>query len=265
MNILLLTSCNRIKQTLLSLSINAQIIKEPFSILIVDCSTPNVEAKIACNLHQQSDPYNVVKEHNYCSDVNLLYDAGKYFNVLDYKVLHLSPRMQKQQGESTMVSIGLQMAAMMGNRQDNGSNLCLKITGTSIIMYDVLSELNTTLANADVLTIHRANIGGTERSTRIFGCRPEALAPVFAKEGFNKYVDDTTGVYEQRFARIINYHIPTRINYTGRDENGYLLEGGVAMQDSYGRERITKFIKEKGINTNASPYLQDFMDGGIWE
>ena len=80
MNILLLTSCNRIKQTLLSLSLNVQTIKEPFSIIIVDSSTPGISASQMCTQHQNEDPYNVVKPHNYCSDINLLYDAQKYFN-----------------------------------------------------------------------------------------------------------------------------------------------------------------------------------------
>jgi hypothetical protein len=36
------------------------------------------------------------------------------------------------------------------------------------------------------------------------------------------------------------------------------------MQQSYGRNVILNFIKENNINTNATPYLQEFMDGGIW-
>ena len=261
----MITSCNRIKQTLLSLSINAQIIKEPFAILIVDCSTPELEAEEACILLQSQDPYNVVKPHNYCADVNLFYQAKQYFpQAIDYKLIHITPRLQKQQGEATMVAVGLQMAAMMGSRQDFGSNYVLKLTGTSILLTDIVSKLPTLLANADVLTMHRANIGGEERTTRIFGARPEILGGVFAKHGYLDYVEDLTGIYEQRFARIINTHLPNRINYTGNDESGYLLEGGMAMQDSYGRTRIEKFIQDEVINTNATPYLQEFVNGGIW-
>lgn len=265
MNILMLTSCNRIKQTLLSLSINAQVIKQPFAILIIDCSTPELDATTACNMHDISDPYNVVKEYNYCSDVQLLYDAAKFFpQALDYKVIHISPRLQKQQGEATMVAVGLQMAAMMGNRQDKGSNFVLKLTGTSILKFDVFSELPQRLANADIMTMHRANIGGPERTTRIFGCRPENMCGVFAKHGYMDYVEDLTGIYEQRIARIINADIPDRIFYTGEDENTYLLEGGQAMQESYGRDRITHFIQQQNIDTNATPWLKEFVEGGIW-
>ena len=64
MNILMLTSCNRIKQVLLSLSLNAQIIKNNFAVVIIDSSTPNIGAEQACEMHQIEDPYNVVKPNN---------------------------------------------------------------------------------------------------------------------------------------------------------------------------------------------------------
>lgn len=265
MNIILLTSCNRIKQLLLSLSLNAQIIKEKFSVVIVDSSTPDVDAETACNQHQSEDPYNVVKPYNYCSDIDLLYDAHKYFPQIEqFKVIHFSPRLGKQRGEATSVALGLTQASIMGNRNIDKQNYCLKLTGTSILKYDVLSELPVNLADKDVITWHRANIGGYERSTRIFGCRPEVLSSHIVMEGWSDWCDDTTGVFEQRFARFIERTIGDRINYTGNDENGLLLEGGVAMQQSYGRERIEKFIESENIDTNATPYLKEFINGGIW-
>jgi len=266
MNILLLTSCNRIKQTLLSLSLNAQIIKQPFSVVIVDSSTPNVEAEHACNVHQGEDPYNVVKPHNYCSDISLLHDMKQYLsNVEQFKVIHYSPRLNKQRGESTSVALGLAQAALMGERNYEPENYCLKLTGTSIIKYDILSELPQYLANHDVITWHRANIGGYERSTRLFGCRPDALASQIMKEGWRNWCDDDpSGVFEQRFARMIERTLPGRVNYTGNDESEQLLEGGMAMQDSYGRERITNFIQDNNIDVNATPYLKEFMEGHIW-
>jgi len=264
MNILLLTSCNRIKQTLLSLSLNAQTIKGPFSVIIVDSSTEGVEPIYACNQHQGEDPYNTVKPHNYCSDVSLLYDFEKYISAEQFKVIHTSPRLVKQRGEATLVALGLTQAALMGERHYGKENYCLKLTGTSILKYDLLSELPNYLENAGVVTWHRANIGGYERSTRIFGCRPDEMIGHIAKEGWSSWCDDTTGVFEQRFANIIERVMPERVNYTNNDENGLLLEGGMAMQDSYGRERITQFIKENNINTYATPYLRQFMDGNIW-
>lgn len=266
MNIILLTSCNRIKQVLLSLSLNAQTIKERFSVIIVDSSTPSTDAEAACNQHQSEDPYNVVKPHNYSSDVNLLYEAHKYFPQIEqFKVIHFNPRLVKQRGEATSVALGLTQASLMGNRNIDKQNYCLKLTGTSILKHDVLSQLPTVyLSDKDVVTWHRANIGGYERSTRIFGCRPEILASNIVKEGWSDWCDDTTGVFEQRFAKFIERTIGNRINFTGKDENDFLLEGGVAMQQSYGRERIEQFIKDQNINTEATPYLKEFVNGGIW-
>ena len=265
MNIVLLTSCNRIKQCLLSLSLNSQIIKEPFSVIIADNSTPTQSAEDACNQHQAEDPYNVVKVNNYCSDINLLYEAHQYFtNVVDFKVIHTQPRLTKQRGEATLVGLGIMQAALLGNRHDPKQNFCIKLTGTSILQYDIVSILPQLLQEADVLTFHRANIGGYERSTRIFGCRPDIMAGLIAKEGWYDWVDDNSAIFEQRFANLINRKIPDRINYTGHDESGILLEGGMAMQQSYGRERILNFIDKNGIIINNNPYLQEFMDGGIW-
>ena len=262
----MLTSCNRIKQVLLSLSLNAQIVKSNFGVVVIDSSTPSMEAEQACEQHQNEDPYNVVKPYNYCSDVNLLYEAEKYFPQLEeYKVIHYTPRLNKQRGDSTSMGLGIMQAALMGNRSYGTSpNLCLKLTGTSILKYDLLAELPVYLKDADAVTWHRAYIGGNERSTRVFGCRPEILAGVIAKSGWYNYVDDNAAIFEQRFAKLLQTEIPNRINYTENDENGILLEGGMAMQQSYGRERILDFIKENNINTNATPYLQEFMDGGIW-
>ena len=85
------------------------------------------------------------------------------------------------------------------------------------------------------------------------------------KDGWRNWCDDDpSGVFEQRFARMIERTLPDRVNYTGNDENEQLLEGGLAMQDSYGRERITQFIENNNIDVNATPYLKMFMEGEIW-
>lgn len=265
MNILLLTSCNRIKQVLLSLSLNEQIIKQKFSVVIVDSSTPDIDTEKMCLIHQLQDPYNLVQPYNYCNDVDLLYNAHKYFsNIDEFKVIHYRPRLQKQMGDSTSTALGLTQAALMGKRNSNKQNFCLKLTGTSILTYNILGELPHLLNDKDVVTWHRANIGGYERSTRIFGCRPDILSSIIVKEGWERWCDDSTGIFEQRFAKMIHKNIGDRINYTGNDENGVLLEGGVGMQQSYGRKRIENFIEINKIDTNRTPWLKEFKEGGIW-
>lgn len=267
MNILMLTSCNRIKQVLLSLSLNYQTIKGPFAVVIVDNSTPEVtDPHQGDRMHQVEDPYNVVKSYNYCSDINLLYDAKKYFpNLTDYVVLHCHPRLVKQRGEATMVGLGLMQAALIGNRTGERSNFCVKLTGTSILRYDVMPEVRQGLENKDVMTWHRANIGGDERSTRVLACRPEKLIPVIGKRGWYDWVDDNSGVFEQRWARYLLEDLgEDRIHYTRNDDASVLLEGGMAMQQSYGRERITAFIQQNNIKVNGNPYIEQFLNGEIW-
>ena len=43
-----------------------------------------------------------------------------------------------------------------------------------------------------------------------------------------------------------------------------LLDNGVGWTDDVARTEIEKFIKEKNINTEKTPWLQEFMDGGIY-
>lgn len=264
MNVLLLTSCNRIQQVLLSLSINHEIIQDKFSVIIVDNSTIDISDPYeAQKLHDSDDPYNVVKYYNYCSNVQLLYDAQQYFpKIIDYRVIHSHPRLNKQRGDSTMVGLGIMQAALLQSH-DSEDIYCLKLTGTSILKNDIMPAINAGLKSYDVMTWHRTNIGGYERSTRVFACKPKNLVGLIAEKGWMDWVDDNSGVFEQRFAKHIN-NSDIKVNYTENDDASVLLEGGMALQQSYGREWILKFIQENSINTNSSPYLQAFMNGGIW-
>lgn len=265
MNILLVTSCNRIKQVLLSLSINYQIIKERFSVIIVDNSTPGKQADEICREHDLEDPYNFVKPHNYCSDVDLLYEAKKFFpNIENFHVIHTSPRMYKQRGESNLISLGLLQASLTGiPRFHNIKNYCLKITGTSILTRDILSDLPTLLSDKDFITWHRTNIGGDQRSSRIFACNPVPVAKKILDLGWDKFIDDVCFM-EDKIAQIANSFPPDRLLYTGLDETDVLLEGGMGLLKENGRETIEKFIQEKNINVNATTYLEEFVNGGIW-
>jgi len=265
MNILLLTSCNRIKQILLSLSINAQIIKEKFNVVIVDSSTPYHKAEEMCEVHDNEDPYNFVKPYNYCSDISLLHNAHSYFpNIEQFKVIHVFPRLNKQRGESNSIALGLVQASLMGNiRKQGEENYCLKVTGTSILKYDIISELPSLLNEKDLITWHRANIGGSQRSTRLFGCRPKPISKLILNYGWDHFIDDIDFM-EEKLAKISQEIPENRLNYTGTDECGILLEGGMGLTKEQGRVKIQQFIEENNINTDATPYLQEFINGGIW-
>jgi hypothetical protein len=266
--VLLITSCNRIKQVLLALSINEQIIKRKFSVIIMDTSTPDDDPKHIINKLQAEDPYNKVKSNNYCSDINLLYKAHASFkNIEEFKVIHYSPRLSKQQGEATLVGLGLMQASLMGDRLKDKEVFCLKLSGTSILKHDVLSALPEMLADKDIVTWHRSNIGGYERSTRIFGCRPEKLVGVIAEQGWKQWCDDRSGALEYKLAYMIDKNFSDRVNYTEKDDQSILLEGAADLQWSFkdkSRKMILEFIEKNNINVNATPYLQEFMSGGIY-
>jgi hypothetical protein len=260
-----MTSCNRIKQVLLSLSINYQVIKERFSVIIVDNSTPDKEVNSMCQEHDSEDPYNFVKPYNYCSDVNLLYEAHKFFPNIDrFEVVHHSPRMYKQRGEANLISLGLMQASLMGRPRISGErNYCLKITGASILVRDIVSELPSLLDGKDFITWHRTNIGGDQRSSRIFGCNPASASKIILDLGWDKFIDDVNFM-EDRISHLASHFPQDRLLYTGLDETDVLLEGGMGLHQGNGRSEIEKFIQSKNIDTNATPYLKEFSDGGIW-
>jgi len=267
-NVLMVTSCNRIKQVLLALSINYQIIKKPFSLIIVDSSTPEISDESMLRILQSEDSYNKVNSDNYCSDVNLLYDAEKYFPDLEsFKVIHTHPRLTKQEGEATLIALGLTQAALVGDRIRDKQNYCLKLTGTSILNYDALTPLKSMLSKDDVVTWHRTNIGGFERSTRVFGCRPEVLGSLILNEGWYRWCSDNSFL-EYKFAELLNTKIPDRINYTKSDDASVLLEGASDLEWSFGkneaRKKILEFIEFNKIDPSKSPYLEDFINGKIY-
>jgi hypothetical protein len=156
---------------------------------------------------------------------------------------------------------------MIGNKVSYPKNYCIKLTGTSILLYDVVSQLKEKLQDNDVMTWHRTNIGGYERSTRIFGCKPDVMASLIAQQGWYNWCNDAIGTFEYKFSKLINDNIPNRINYTCMDDSSVLLEGGSDLQWWAGdsaREKILEFIQLNNIDTTATPYLQEFMDGGIY-
>ena len=64
------------------------------------------------------------------SDINLLYDAHKYFPQIEqFKIIHFQPRLGKQRGEATSVALGLTQASLIGERNIDKQNFCLKLTG----------------------------------------------------------------------------------------------------------------------------------------
>lgn len=257
--ILLLTSCNRIKQVLLALTINSFIIKKPFHVIIADSSTPNVLNQNGVDMHNK-EPYNHINLNNYCSDISLFNDIDKIKNVISHKIIHLSPRLEKVQGDATLITLGLSQAALIGN--DNAkNNYCLKLSGVAILREDILSDLPTILENYDAMTFHRSHFGHGEYSSRVFAGRPEVLASATLKAGWKNWINPQSGDTEFRLADILNGYLNDRVLYTKKDEF-CLLDNGGCHKDAL---RIN--IKNHIINNNIPleiPIIKEFMDGGVW-
>jgi hypothetical protein len=259
--ILLVTSCNRIKQTILAITINSYIIKDKFHLIIADSSTPGLSVGDALVMHNK-EPYNHITEESYCSDLNLFDEYLRLLpNIISYKVIQVSPRLEKAQGDASLITIGLAQASLIGSNEAQ-ENYCIKLTGVSILSEDILSDLDKTLKDKDVLTFHRSHFGHGEYSTRVFGCRPNTLGQVLQKAGWRKWVNPQAGDTEFRFADIINEGIPQdRILYTGKDESCLLDNGGSSKIDT--REKIKNQIDNNNIPLE-NPIIREFMEGGIW-
>jgi hypothetical protein len=259
--ILLITSCNRIKQTILAITINSYIIKDKFHLIIADSSTPGLSAEDGLIMHNK-EPYNHITKESYCSNLNLFDEYIKLLpNITSYKVIHVSPRLEKAQGDASLITIGLAQASLIGSIGAQ-ENYCLKLTGVSILNEDILSDLDKNLKDKDVLAFHRSHFGHGEYSTRVFGCRPNTLGPALQKAGWRKWVNPQAGDTEFRFADIINEFIPSdRILYTGKDESCLLDNGGSDKIEA--REKIKNQISKNNIPL-SNPIIKEFMDGGIW-
>jgi hypothetical protein len=260
--ILLISSCNRIKQVILALTINSYIIKDKFDLIIADCSTPEIDIKKGCEIHNK-ESYNHINEKNYCSDISLF---SKYIlkikNIKNFYLINISPRMIKVEGDANLITLGLTQAALIGNDKiESNNNYCLKLTGVSILKFDLLSELPYLLNDHDVLTFHRSGFNHGERSTRIFGCRPEVLSKIMIEYGWRRWINSKSGDIEHRFADMLNEKIINRINYTNKDES-CLLDGGGCCDKDY-RNRLIKLIEENNIPKNDE-IISEFLNGNIW-
>lgn len=259
-NILLLTSCNRIKQVILALTINSYIIKKPFSVIIADCSSFGLSFDEANKLDHSGT---ILSDKTYCSDITLF---DKYINLIpnikEYKLLHVSPKMNKQMGESTLIALGLAQSALLGD--DNIRNdFCLKLTGVCILRYDLLSQIPILLENHDILTFEW-RCGQNNVSTRVFGCRSKPILQLLINSGWDKWISQYTHT-ETKLSLLINDFIPNRINHHNDyplNESGILLDGGSVINNT--RKTITEFIQDNNIPTDL-PIIQEFLNGDIYD
>ena len=261
-NTLILTSCNRIKQVLLGLSLTSQIVKNPFNVVICDNSTPDLSSEDALQYHNATDAHSAVTHQNYCNDISLYRDAHKYFpNVQNFRVIHSSPVRPKHEGDTLLLGLGFMQASLLGFED----NYALKVTGVSILKKDILSQLPSILGDKQVVTWGRTAMPEI-LSTRLIGGRPETFTRIMS-QGVHGHLVDGQDIYfcEEKMRYLLGKYLePHQIHSTNEVETEYLVDQGVPGGDALMRQRIERVIVEENIDTEATPWLKEFLQGGIW-
>jgi hypothetical protein len=249
MKYLCLTSCNRIKQVLLSLTINSHIIKEDFGVIIADCSSINESFDSALKLNHDTTK---ITEKNYSSDISLFEKHVSLIpNIKSFQLIHHSPKMDKHGGEASLIKLGLSQII-------STDAYCLKLTGVSILNYDIFVDFQLLLESYDIFTfrkLHQREIA----STRIFGCRPKQLH-TFMEINDNVWFPDPYQFAEIRFDKLLRIYDKNKINHCDEDESKPLFDRSVDVC----RKHISQFIFNHNIPM-AYPIIQEFNDGNIYD
>jgi hypothetical protein len=253
-NTLVLTSCNRVEQVLLALAVNSKIIKEPFNLVIVDGSTPHLDANGAINMHRGDDPYNLINNKNYNPNWELFEEYVQTIpNIKDYRIIHQSPRLEKQVGEANLMAVGLTAAAMMG------SKYAIKLSGVCHLKYNIFEHFVEYCGENDVSTYKRT--GYPQKSTRVLLCRPDKFGATLVESGWGDWVY-TYDFIERKLERIITNSIPKSFNHLQLDERDIIVDEGLGRNDH--REIITQNLEKHGLLDSDDKWIKHFIEGNIW-
>lgn len=254
-NTLILTSCNRIEQILFAIAVNKEIIKESFNLVVVDCSTSEISAESAIHMHNSDDPYNLINEDNFNSDYKKLELYVKTIpKIKNFRIIHMSPRLNKQNGEAFLTSLGLNAASLLG------SKYAVKLTGVCILKYDIFSKLNEYVGDNYIATWYRTGFGDTI-STRIFSCQPTELNNILLMAGPDTWIVDNDCI-EKRLERILNKSTD-KINKMNITEIDIIVDEGIGRTDH--RKILYNNLEKHGLLNSQDIWIKKFLDGGIWK
>lgn len=250
-NTLIMTSCNRVEQCLLALAVNSRIIQQPFNLVIADCSTPELKKEDGVKLHTGDDPYNLIKEHNYNPNWELFKQWIPTFpNIKNYEVIHITPRLPKQRGEATLMSLGSMMATMMGSKYG------LKLTGVCHLKEDWISKIEELVEDYDITTIKRGS--GRESSTRVVAFQNHKFSKMLSIEKYIKWIDEYDFI-ERKLDKICDRY--NRKKFDG-DERSFIVDEGLGRNDH--REIITANLEKHNLLDCDDYFIQKFLKGEIW-
>lgn len=255
-NCLVLTSCNRIDQICLAIAVNKEIIKEPFNLVVADSSTPHLTAPEGVRMHQGDDPYNLINVNNYNPNYHLIEDYVRTISkIRNYRILHMSPRLDKQTGEANLTAQGLLAAANLGSRY------ALKLTGVCNLKYDVFATFADRMGDKAVMTWKRT--GFDQRATRVFAVRPDLYMSMLSGEAHYGWVR-CYDFLERKFDKLNKKHYNhTMFLDLELDERDIIVDEGVGRLDH--RQIITANLENYGLLDSPDPWIRKFLNGGIWQ
>jgi hypothetical protein len=250
-NCLIMTSCNRVEQCLFALAVNSRIIQQPFNLVVADCSTPDLKVDAGVSLHSGDDPYNQIKDHNYNPDWTLFKKWIPTFpNIKNYEIIHVSPRLAKQRGEATLMSLGSMMGTMMGSKYG------LKLTGVCHLKQDWVSNLNNLVEDYDITTIKRGS--SNQSSTRVTAFQNDKFSEMLSTEGYKGWIDEYDFI-ERKLDIIAEKW--NRKRFEG-DERSFIVDEGLGRNDH--REIITANLEKHNLLDCDDYFIKKFKKGKIW-
>jgi hypothetical protein len=251
-NALIITSCNRIDQICLALSVNSRIINNPFALIVVDGSTPHLDVNSAIIMHKNDDPYNLVDNKNYNSNWNLIEEHIKTLpNIKEYRVIHQSPRQEKQVGEAELMSLGITSASMLGCKYG------IKLTGVCHLKKNPFDDK---LSDSYIYTWKRSHIN--QLSTRVLMFRPDDFGSLLIKYGWKEWVH-TYDFIEKKLERIIRKYLPTnKVSNLKIEESDIIVDGG--LNDYNIRKKIMDNLIIHNLLDCNDKYIKSFLQGNIW-
>jgi len=262
-NSLVLTSCNRINQVCLAIAINKEIIKEDFNLVIADCSTPELDANNGLALHGLDPEYNdycipTVDNFNYSPNWHMVEDYVKNIKkIKNYRMVHISPKLNKQIGEANLISHGLTSASLLG------SKYAVKLSGTCILKYDIMRVLPRFLSECHLATWERKLMPGVA-STRVFACKPQEVSKAIISGGWYDFADDYNYI-EHRFNKIVKKYMSTSyVNNTAFIEDEIIVDGG-DMPNVKQRALILSNLQKHNLMDSDDIWIKKFLNGEIWE
>jgi hypothetical protein len=264
-NSLVLTSCNRIDQVCLAIAINKEIIKEDFNLVIADCSTPELDINAGLALHGLDREYNencipTVNSYNYSSNWYKIEDYVKNIKkIKNFRMIHISPKLNKQVGEATLISHGLTSAFLLG------SKYAVKLSGTCILKYDIMEVLPRFLGECHLATWGKKVMPITGvPSTRVFACKPHEVSKAIISGGWYDFADDYNWI-EDRFDKIVKKYMSTSyVNNTAFVEDEIIVDEG-AMPNVKQREIILSNLQKHNLMDSDDVWIKKFLNGEIWE